>query len=163
MQEGNEVPAQPAPRRGINQFDARICQFTQGGLQMGDSECHMMHARALLCEESGNSSVVCHRGDELHIRRAIAQEHCLDALFGHHLAYTHRHSERVPVDRDLRVEVGHDVADMVDEAQLHAADGNGLLPRNQRNGHKARVRLLAAAHLGAGAAVHPHDVAGEVV
>ena len=48
MQEGHHVASESAPGRGVNQFDALICQFTKRGLQMGNGECHMMHARALL-------------------------------------------------------------------------------------------------------------------
>ena len=48
MQEGHHVAAQSAPGRGVYLFDALIGEFTQRGLQMGNGECHMMHARALL-------------------------------------------------------------------------------------------------------------------
>ena len=79
----------------------------------------MMHARAALREEPGDTAVGVGGGDELHVRRTVAQKHRLHTLIGHGLANGHIHAKTLGVHGDGGVDVLDDVSNVMDEAQMH--------------------------------------------
>ena len=120
--------AQAPPRAGVDQLDAARAQVVEGGLQVGHRERDVVEALAPGLHEARDGALGIERRDQLHLAALAAAEHRLHALLCHDLAEDLRQAQRPLQLGERPIEVGDDVAHVVEWAQ------HGGYPTRSRRG-----------------------------
>ena len=110
-------PPRPRPGPRVDQLGAARAQVGERGLQVGDGERHVVEALAARLHEARDGALGIQRRDQLHLAALLAAEHGLHALLVHDLAEHGRQAERALEPGEPPIEVGHDVAHVVERAE----------------------------------------------
>ena len=114
VQERDPRAADPDPRLLVDQAQAggraRVERFLDGRDSVGD----VVESRSALAQELADHGLRIERRQQLDVAVADIEQGRVDALLGDSLPVYELHTERVPVERQRRVDVRHGDADVVD-------------------------------------------------
>ncbi len=100
MQERDARSTDPHARRIVDQPYAGGRQRPQCGLDVIDSVGDVVEPRPTSIDEAGDTTVGAERCDQLDVRVAHVEEHCLDPLFGENFPVDKLQMQHVAIERD---------------------------------------------------------------